>query len=164
MSCCQWVKVVWTIIDRLIHTNTHTHVQTLKPFTTWCTVTARMQHTETYAGDHETLQGLVWDCRGVKGCILREERFYTPPPPPPGNDFWDCRCAIIQTKASIHHPLWVVVTYKIALPIFLRCPPMLKLSWCLAHLLGRRVDQAIEDHHVWLEARLQGLAWGALRR
>ena len=42
-----------------------------------------------------------------------EERFYAPPPP--GNNFWDCKCARIETTASIHHPLWVVVmlVYKI---------------------------------------------------
>ena len=46
-----------------------------------------------------------------------EERFYTPPPP--GSDFRDCSCARIETKTSIHHPLWVVVVYRIALPIYL---------------------------------------------
>ena len=45
-----------------------------------------------------------------------EERFYTPPP---GCGFWDCDCTMIETKASIHHPLWVVmvvVVYRIGLP------------------------------------------------
>ena len=32
-----------------------------------------------------------------------EERFYTPSPPP-GSDFRDCKCARIETTASIHHP------------------------------------------------------------
>ena len=32
-----------------------------------------------------------------------EERFYTPPPP--GGDFRDCKCARIETKASIHSSL-----------------------------------------------------------
>ena len=31
-----------------------------------------------------------------------EEGFYTPPPP--GSNFWDCKCARIETRASIHHP------------------------------------------------------------
>ena len=43
-----------------------------------------------------------------------EERFYTPPPP--GNNLRDCKCARIETKVSIHHPLWVVVVYRIGLP------------------------------------------------
>ena len=43
-----------------------------------------------------------------------EERFYTPPPP--GNNLRDCKCARFETKASIHHPLWVVVVYRIGLP------------------------------------------------
>ena len=37
----------------------------------------------------------------------REILYYTPPPP--GSDFTDCKCARIETKASIHYPLWVVV-------------------------------------------------------
>ena len=45
-----------------------------------------------------------------------EERFYTPPPP--GSNFRDCKCDRFKTKASIHHPLWVVVVYIIALPIY----------------------------------------------
>ena len=47
-----------------------------------------------------------------------EERFCTPPPP--GGNFGDRECARIETKASIHHPLWVVVVvvvvYRIDLP------------------------------------------------
>ena len=43
-----------------------------------------------------------------------EDRFYTPPPPE--RESWDCNCARIETKASIHHPLWVVVVYRIGLP------------------------------------------------
>ena len=43
-----------------------------------------------------------------------EERFYARPPP--GSNFRDCKCARIETKASIHHPLWVVmVVYKIVI-------------------------------------------------
>ena len=53
-----------------------------------------------------------------KRCIVRcafrgrywEERFQTPPPP--GSNFGDYKCARIETKASIHHPLWAVVVYK----------------------------------------------------
>ena len=44
-----------------------------------------------------------------------EERLYTPPPPI--SDVWDCDCTQIETKASAHHPLWVVVVYRIGLPI-----------------------------------------------
>ena len=40
-----------------------------------------------------------------------EDRFYTPPPP--GSDFWDCKCARMETTTSAHHPLWVVVVYRI---------------------------------------------------
>ena len=36
-----------------------------------------------------------------------EERFYTPQPP--GSNFRGCKYARIETKASIHQPLWVVV-------------------------------------------------------
>ena len=47
-----------------------------------------------------------------------EERFYTPPPP--GSNFRDCKCDRSKTKASIHHPLWVVVVvYIIALPNYI---------------------------------------------
>ena len=47
--------------------------------------------------------------------ICWEERFYIPPPP--GSDFGDCDCTRIDTKASIYHPLWVVVVvYRIGLP------------------------------------------------
>ena len=42
------------------------------------------------------------------------DRFYTPTPPE--REFRDCDCARIETKASIHHPLWVVVVYRIGLP------------------------------------------------
>ena len=53
-------------------------------------------------------------CRGCcRTCW--EDRFYTPPPP--GRDFWDSKCARIETNTFIHHPLWVVVVvYKIVLP------------------------------------------------
>ena len=45
---------------------------------------------------------------GTRLCFWSwEERFYTPPPP--GNEFRDCDCARIETKASIHHPLGVVL-------------------------------------------------------
>ena len=52
----------------------------------------------------------------IKGGEQRwEERFYTPPPP--GNHFRDCKCARIETEASIHHPLLaVVLVYRIDLP------------------------------------------------
>ena len=40
--------------------------------------------------------------------------FYTPPPP--GSDFRDCEGICIETEASIHHTLWVVVVYKVDLP------------------------------------------------
>ena len=52
----------------------------------------------------------------VRSLALWEERFYKPPPH--GSNFRDCECARTETKASIHHPLWVVVVvvYKIALP------------------------------------------------
>ena len=43
-----------------------------------------------------------------------EERFHAPPPP--GSNFRDCKCARIEAKASVHHPLWVVVVYEIDLP------------------------------------------------
>ena len=51
----------------------------------------------------------------VRFFTLWEERFYTPPPE---SDFWDCDCTIIETKASVHHPLRVVVVYTIGLPTF----------------------------------------------
>ena len=48
------------------------------------------------------------------------KRFSTPPPP--GSNFKDCQCARIETKASIHHPLWVVVVvYRIGNPINTLC-------------------------------------------
>ena len=31
-------------------------------------------------------------------------------------NFGDCDCTRIEAKASIHHPLWVVVVYRIGLP------------------------------------------------
>ena len=43
-----------------------------------------------------------------------EGTVYTPPPP--GSDFRDCDCARIETKASIHHPLWLVVVSRIGFP------------------------------------------------
>ena len=81
-----------------------------------------------------------------------EDRFYTPPPE---REFWDCDCARIETKASIHQPLWVVVVYRIGLPSF-RIPlernqcvceslmyvcDMLKrrlLKWCLNPYIKRK--------------------------
>ena len=36
-----------------------------------------------------------------------KERFHTQPPP--GSNFSDCKCARIETKAYIHHPLWVAM-------------------------------------------------------
>ena len=55
---------------------------------------------------------------GRQKMLTWEERFYYTPPPP-GNHLRDCNCARIETKASIHHPLWVVVVvvYKIVLPM-----------------------------------------------
>ena len=29
---------------------------------------------------------------------------------------FDCNCARIETKASIHHPLWVVAVFRIGFP------------------------------------------------
>ena len=43
-----------------------------------------------------------------------EERFYKPPPP--GSCLGDCDCTRFETNASIHHPLWLVVVYRIGLP------------------------------------------------
>ena len=59
----------------------------------------------------------------VTSVLISKERFYTPPPP--GSCFRDCDCTIIETKASIHHLLWVmvlvvvvaVVVYRFGLPI-----------------------------------------------
>ena len=48
-------------------------------------------------------------------CHDWENWFYTQPHPE--SDFWDCDCAIFETKASIHQPLWVVVVvYRIGFP------------------------------------------------
>ena len=35
--------------------------------------------------------------------LVGRDRFYTPPPP--GSNLRDCKCARIETKASIHNPL-----------------------------------------------------------
>ena len=57
----------------------------------------------------------IYDNLGT-GCEVRKERFYTPPPP--GSNFRDCKRVGIETKAYIHHPLWVVVVVvrRIGLP------------------------------------------------
>ena len=48
-----------------------------------------------------------------------EERFCTPPPS--GGNFRDRKCPRIETKACIHHPLWVVVVHRIGLPSQVLC-------------------------------------------
>ena len=45
------------------------------------------------------------------------------------SDFWDCGCARIETKASIHHPLWVVVAYNIGFPSTCTCSSSAHSSW-----------------------------------
>ena len=45
--------------------------------------------------------------RAIPRVHLWEERFYIPSPP--GSDFRDCKCARIETRNYIDHPLWVVV-------------------------------------------------------
>ena len=74
-------------------------------------------------GPHDSegrLEGLVvkvldHECTSVHSPW--EDRFYTPSPP--GSDSWDCDCARIEAKVSVHHHLWVVVVvvvYRIGLP------------------------------------------------
>ena len=47
--------------------------------------------------------------------VTWEERFCTPSPP--GSDFWDCDCTGIETKASVHHPLWVMLVVVVLLVV-----------------------------------------------
>ena len=71
--------------------------------------------TDRETGGVATAQGRerVATARGCHNARWWEERFYTPPPP--GSGFSDCDCARIETKASIHPPLWVVVVVLLLL-------------------------------------------------
>ena len=117
-----------------MHARACFHDARLSVYTHIRTYVADIKHLYLSRRNHAT-PCTVWtvhSCNYVDRCSVStiwlqhhswEERVYTPLPP--GNNFWDCKCARIETKASVHHPIWVVVVvgvvvgvvvYKIVLP------------------------------------------------
>ena len=79
-----------------------------------------------------------------------EEIFYTPPPP--GRDFWDCDCTRIETEASIHHPLWVVVVVVVVVVYRFGLPShgdLREISTIRTHILSVSVGTLLVKRKTW---------------